>query len=63
MDGLKWRNELSPETKRLLIAVERMGKALGTGDMSWMDIHAANPIDWINLVVQMKQLLDKDSSL
>ena len=54
-----WRNELPPEARSLLSTVERWGNAHGTDDMGWLSVYSAKPIDWINLVVRMKQLLDE----
>lgn len=63
-EGVKaWREEISPDSRALLTAVECMGEARGTDDMSWMWVYAAKPVEWINLVVQMKRLLDRERTV
>lgn len=58
-----WREELSTQDRALLTAVECMSTAQGTDDMSWMTVFAAKPVAWINLVMEMKRLLDKEQHL
>lgn len=60
--SLAWREELSPQNRALLTAVERMSTAQGTDDMSWISVFAAKPFEWINLVEQMRRLLDRVSN-